>query len=395
MPHSGTGRAGSARHVRRSAGGRCRRARACSGRVADQVAVLTRAAGHARGGAAARAAVRPGDRVLVLAAARSGCSRCTPVWSAASRSRWSSRWTPGGCCGRAGGGRHLRGRAAEVASLRPSTSRSTRWASSPPGRRGSRRCGTAERSRSWVSDRPKANFAAGDVVRRGITVRGHYAYTRSDFDAALAPAGDAPAVDGMAALDAAVRGGPGLPALGRGARDQHQGAARARAGPELEASPPARRTIGRAGEGLEPLSATTKRAAVVKLPSVGDTTVSLPDFAPAGTITVISLSLVIEGITVIGVVAPLNCTVTPVKPGAGEGHGRAHRGGGRGELRDPQHGDREPIGARDGAGQGRHDDPPGGGAGGDDGVDLGVGLDREAGAFDQRGGADLRRRRRW
>lgn len=32
----------------------------------------------------------------------------------------------------------------------------------------------------------EGNFAAGDVVRRGIAVRGHYAYTRADFDAALA-----------------------------------------------------------------------------------------------------------------------------------------------------------------------------------------------------------------
>ena len=32
----------------------------------------------------------------------------------------------------------------------------------------------------------EGTFAAGDVVRRGITVRGHYAYTRADFDAALA-----------------------------------------------------------------------------------------------------------------------------------------------------------------------------------------------------------------
>jgi threonine dehydrogenase-like Zn-dependent dehydrogenase len=28
--------------------------------------------------------------------------------------------------------------------------------------------------------------AVGDMVRRGITLRGHYAYTRVDFDAALA-----------------------------------------------------------------------------------------------------------------------------------------------------------------------------------------------------------------
>lgn len=31
----------------------------------------------------------------------------------------------------------------------------------------------------------EGRFSAGDAVRRGITVRGHYAYTRSDFDAAL------------------------------------------------------------------------------------------------------------------------------------------------------------------------------------------------------------------
>ena len=28
--------------------------------------------------------------------------------------------------------------------------------------------------------------AVGDMVRRAITLRGHYAYTRADFDAALA-----------------------------------------------------------------------------------------------------------------------------------------------------------------------------------------------------------------
>jgi (R,R)-butanediol dehydrogenase/meso-butanediol dehydrogenase/diacetyl reductase len=33
---------------------------------------------------------------------------------------------------------------------------------------------------------PEGVFPAGDMVRRAITVRGHYAYTRSDFDAALA-----------------------------------------------------------------------------------------------------------------------------------------------------------------------------------------------------------------
>ena len=35
----------------------------------------------------------------------------------------------------------------------------------------------------------EGRFSVGDVVRRGITVRGHYAYTRSDFDAALEPTG--------------------------------------------------------------------------------------------------------------------------------------------------------------------------------------------------------------
>jgi threonine dehydrogenase-like Zn-dependent dehydrogenase len=29
-------------------------------------------------------------------------------------------------------------------------------------------------------------MAVGDLVRRGIAVRGHYAYTRADFEAALA-----------------------------------------------------------------------------------------------------------------------------------------------------------------------------------------------------------------
>jgi threonine dehydrogenase-like Zn-dependent dehydrogenase len=32
----------------------------------------------------------------------------------------------------------------------------------------------------------EGSIAMGDIVRRGITVRGHYAYTRGDFDAALA-----------------------------------------------------------------------------------------------------------------------------------------------------------------------------------------------------------------
>jgi threonine dehydrogenase-like Zn-dependent dehydrogenase len=31
----------------------------------------------------------------------------------------------------------------------------------------------------------EGRFSAGDVVRRGVTVRGHYGYTRADFDAAL------------------------------------------------------------------------------------------------------------------------------------------------------------------------------------------------------------------
>jgi threonine dehydrogenase-like Zn-dependent dehydrogenase len=49
----------------------------------------------------------------------------------------------------------------------------------------------------------------GDLVRRGVTVRGHYAYTREDFEAALALLGDAPPpLDWLdvVALDAAADG---------------------------------------------------------------------------------------------------------------------------------------------------------------------------------------------
>ena len=66
------------------------------------------------------------------------------------------------------------------------------------------------------------------------------------------------------------------------------------------------------------------RALVVTLPSVGVTIVILPDFAPTGTTTVISLSLVIVGITVIAegmAVAP------PIMPGWDRFSVRDHLGG--------------------------------------------------------------------
>jgi threonine dehydrogenase-like Zn-dependent dehydrogenase len=42
----------------------------------------------------------------------------------------------------------------------------------------------------------------GQLVRRGITVRGHYAYARDDFETALALLGDAPPeLDWLTILD--------------------------------------------------------------------------------------------------------------------------------------------------------------------------------------------------
>ena len=171
--HARAGRARSAGHVRRSGGGGRNALAPVPAGMDDRVAVLCEPLATPVS-AFATPALRPAIGWWSSAAGRSVCSQSTPASSAASRWRWWSRWTSG-------------------ARLVPRWARSTTFAVSRRGGglrgRPGDRCGgdratwqagiAAVRMGGTVTivglGQAEGRFSAGDAVRRGITVRGHYA----------------------------------------------------------------------------------------------------------------------------------------------------------------------------------------------------------------------------
>jgi threonine dehydrogenase-like Zn-dependent dehydrogenase len=82
---------------------------------------------------------------------------------------------------------------------------------------------------------PNGSMPVGDLVRRGISIRGHYAYERGDFDAAISLLATAPPqLDGLPILPL----GQGAEAFRRMTSDLDSAVkVLLRAGPEAELLP--------------------------------------------------------------------------------------------------------------------------------------------------------------